>query len=59
MLRINPNYDQELYERCDEFVSYIKEENNKLSKRIIHSSQVSQESMGKPLGKLVYMDYVI
>ena len=59
MLRINPNYDQELYERCDEFASYIIEENKKLSKRIIHASQVLQERMSKPLGKLVYMDYVI
>ena len=59
MLRINPNYDQELYERCDEFASYINEENKKLSKRIIHASQVLQERMGKPLGKLVYMDFEI
>ena len=59
MLRINPNYGQELYERCDEFASYINEENKKLSKRIIHASQVLQERMDKPTGKLVYMDYVI
>ena len=59
MLRINPNYDQELYERYDEFASYINEENKKLSKRIIHASQVLQERMDKPTGKLVYMDYVI
>ena len=38
---------------------FINEENKKLSKRIIHSSQVLQERIGKPLGKLVYMDFTI
>lgn len=59
MLRINPNYDPELYDRCYEFVAYINEENKNLSKRIIHSSQVLQQRIGKPTGKLVYIDFEI
>ena len=59
MLRINPNYDPDVYDRCDEFASYINEENKNLSKRIIHASQVLQQRIDKPIGKLVYMDFVI
>ena len=50
MLRINPNYDPDVYDRCYEFASYINEEKNKLSKRIIQASQVLQQRIDKPIG---------